>query len=135
MRRWIITLLGGFPDFESALEALKKTENIELKNKLLTEAVKRMFNTIGADDILRVDEETGMWFFQGKPLSKEDVMSLKEDARILRASKLWRVLRMDVRYQINKKMYEEGALTMDYIWGKLLLFYDDIVRTRIKNLK
>lgn len=135
MRRYLIKLLGGYPDFQSALEALKNTDDIDLKNELLTEAVKHLFNTIGPDDILHQDHETKLWMFQGKPMDQADIINLKEEAKILRSMKLWRVLKMDIKHQLNKKMYEESRITMDVVWGKLILWYDDCIRTRLQTLK
>lgn len=133
-RRSLITWLGGFPDFEEALAHLKKSDNVVAKNALLTEAVKKLFNTIGPDDILRMNER-GEWIFMGKPMTPADVQSLKEEARILRGMRLWRVLKTDIRHQLNKKMFEESRITEDLLWGKLLTYYDDIIRTRLQSLK
>jgi hypothetical protein len=135
MRQYLIKLLGGYPDFDSALEALKDTDDVKSKNALLTEATKKLFNTIGADDILRVDPETKLWVFQGKTLSEADMINLREEAKILRSMKLWRVLKMDIRYQLNRKMFEESRITMDLVWGKLILWLDDVIRTRLQTLK
>lgn len=134
IRRSIIEWLGGYPDFDSALAQLKKSDDLLAKNRLLTEAVKKLFNTIGADDILKTDEQ-GMWTFQGKPMSPADMIGLKEEAKILRGMKLWRVLKMDIKYQLNRKMFEESRITEDVVWGKLILFHDDIIRTRLQKLK
>lgn len=133
-RRLLIQWLGGFADFNEALTHLKQSDDIASKNALITEAVKKLFNTIGPDDILRANER-GEWIFMGKPLTPADVLSLKEEAKLMRGMKLWRVLKMDIRYQLNKKMFEESRITEDLLWGKLITYHDDIIRTRLQNLK
>lgn len=134
MRKYIIELLGGFSSFDDAIEHVKKTNNEAAKNALITEAVKKTFNIISADDILKMDER-GQWYFTGKPLTPADILSLKEEARILRGMKLWRILRIDIQYQLNKKMFEESRLMQDLISAKLLSYLDSIIRTRLQSLK
>lgn len=134
IRKFIIKSLGGYSDFEEALAHLKKSNDVAQKNALLTEAVKKLFNTIGPDDILRMNER-GEWSFMGKPMTPADVQGLKEEAAILRGMRLWRVLKIDIRYHLNKKMYEESRITEDLLWGKLITWYDDVIRTRLQQLK
>jgi hypothetical protein len=135
MKNWIIRKLGGFPDFQSALDHVKKMEDISSKNLLLTEAVKHLFNTIGPDDVLKRDPETRLLRFGSRMMTETEEKQLKSDAQLLLSMKIWQVIRMDIKYQLNKKMFEESTITMDIVWGKLLLFYDDIIRSALQRLK
>lgn len=132
MRKWLIEKLGGFPDLDSAIASIKAMDDLKRKHKVLTEAVKHLFNAIGPEDILR--EEKGVFIFRGKPMTQAESDLLRAEAEQFVGSKLWRVLRMDVRWQLNKKMFIEPNITMDVLWGKLLLFYDDIYKTRLQKL-
>jgi len=134
MRRWLIEKLGGFPDLDAAIAQIKATDDVERKHQLLTLAVKKLFNTIGADDILRMNQE-GQWMFQNRPLTPDQVRSLREEAQFFMNSRLWRYIMLDVKYQLNKKMFEESSITMDVMWGKLMLYLNDIIRTRIERMK
>lgn len=129
--RWLISFLGGYPDVDSALSDIKK-DDFPRKNEILTEAVKHLFGTISHDDILRFKD--GSYWFEGRPLTREELVELKADAEIF-DSKLWRVVQKDVEYQLRKKMFEEASITEDMLWGKLLTFLNDIIKTRIKSLR
>lgn len=112
---------------------LKKAKpNEEARHIVLTEAVKHLFNTVGSDDILK--EKNGKMYFEGKPLTDEKVKNIKEQAKLLPNLLLWKIIQKDIQYQINKKLYEEAVITQDMLWGKLITFYNDVIKTRIKNL-
>lgn len=133
MRKWIIEKLGGFGTLDSAIAHIKKTDDVLRKHEILTEAVKHLFNAIGPDDILRVGEN-GRLIFRGKPMTEAEEDLLRAEAHQFVDSKLWYVLRMDARWQINKKLFVEPNITMDVLWGKLLMFYDDIYKSTLKRL-
>lgn len=133
MKKWLIEWLGGYPDFMSAIKALKKSDDVPAKNALLTEAVKHLFNAIDANDILH--KEKGQHVFMGRVLTESEYTSLCSEAQNLVGMRIWRVLKMDIRYQLNKKMFEESNITVDVMWGKLVLYLDDIIRTRLQKMK
>jgi hypothetical protein len=128
-----ILKLGGFPTIESAIQALKELDDLPAKNKILTEAVKHLFNTVSYEDILKTKSD-GTMEFMGKPLSEGQANQLRDEAKILVSLKLWRVLKTELRYQLNKKMFEESHMTIDLVWGKLILWYDDVIRTKLQAL-
>lgn len=134
MRRWLITKLGGFPDLDAAITRIKNSGDAVRKHEILTEAVKRLYNAIGPDDILHQNDQ-GLWEFQGKAITEPEMRQLREEAKILLSMKLWRVLKLDIKYQLGKKMFEEASNLEALVWGKLLTFHDDILRTRLQRLK
>ena len=111
----IIRLLGGIP-----------------KDEVLTEAVKHLYNTIGADDILK--ENNGVWTFKGKTLSDAMKKLLIAEAQGFFKSKLWEVLQNDIKYKSNQLMFEKSKTEQDLIAGKLWLFTLDSFNTRLKSL-
>lgn len=60
--------------------------------------------------------------------------NLRNEAIMFKQQKLWKVLRMDIKYNLGKKMFEEARCNEDILWGQLLTFLDDIIQTRIKQL-
>ncbi len=124
MKKWLIKLF---------IKWLKDLNDEDLKREILTESVKKLYNAISADDILR-QQQDGTWLFQGKPLTGVEVTQLREEATMLRGMKFWYVIKQDIRYQLGKKMFEEARVKEDLVWGQLLLFLDDIIRNRIKKM-
>lgn len=132
LRTWFIEKLGGYTSIESAIAAIKD-ENRENRNRILTLAVKKLFNTLGPDDILQ-PHESGTWFFQGKMMSKEDVGYLQAEAEKLMDSKLWKILQADVKYQANRKTFILSKTEEDLTAGKLWMFTFDTMNTRLKSM-
>lgn len=104
------------------------------KSKVLTEAVKHLFNTISVEDLLKENPD-GTLRFENRVLTPAHKKDLQEQAKILEDLLLWRVLKKDLQYQLNKKMYLESEITADVMWGKLLLYMWEVIETRVKNLR
>lgn len=134
MREWLIRVLGGYPSLDEAIEAMRQDKNAEHRRAVLTLAVRRLYNTIGPEDILKTDKTSGRWTWMGRPISKEETMVLVEQARGMLESRLWKVLEADLKYTANKRMFVESVNTDDITAGKLVSFYTDIIHTRLKKL-
>ena len=78
MKRQLIIWLGGYPDIDSLLEVVDKHED---KHQILTEAVRDLFNTISAEDILR-ENNKGEWRYQDKLLTDAQRTQLIAEAQI-----------------------------------------------------
>lgn len=115
MKNWIIRKLGGYP-----------------KDEVLTQAVKHLYNTIGAEDILRVDGDD--WIFEGKALNSGQKKLLASQARTLINTQLWKVLQADIKYMANKRMFVESKTEQDLIAGKIWLFTLDALKTRLNSM-
>ena len=134
MKQWLIKLLGGFPDVDSAIQHIKEIDDVDKKHEILQEAVKKLYNAISSEDILH-QEKDGTWIFQGKPMQSTEVSRLREEAAFIKGMKLWRAIKLDIRYQLGKKMFEEARVKEDLVWGQLLTYLEDIIRARIKKME
>ncbi len=130
MRRWLIEKLGGYPDVDSALESITDAGE---KTKILTLAVKRLFNTISSEDILKLNKNSE-WMFKGKVLSQGRKDLLIAEAKALLGTDLWKVLQQDTMYQANKKMFVSSKSESDIIFGKMWLYTLDAFATRLSSL-
>ena len=130
-RKLFIEKLGGYATIEDAIEAIR---NKELKERrvILTLAVKKLFNTIGADDILKPVGD--QWMLEGKPLSKGQIELLMTEAAQLEQMMLWKVLRKDILYQANKKMYLQSENDLHVITAKFWLYTFDVMTTRLRSI-
>lgn len=130
MKKYLIRFLGGYSDFSDFLSRLEE----EKKHECLTLAVKKLYNTINEDDILQLDEK-GNWIFQGKILDKGSQQLLSAEAAQFLDSKLWKILKADIQYLSNKKMFLQSTSEMDLIAGKLWQYTLDTFKTRLKSMK
>jgi len=135
MKKWLIEKLGGFTEqgYLTIADAINDIENSEDKHKILTLAVKKLYNTISKDDILT--DKNGTWYFKEKPVNDDIRRLLIAEADNFRNSKLWSILQNDIKYQSNKKMYVDSQSVDDLIAGKLWLLTLDTFKTRLNSLQ
>lgn len=135
MRAWLIKKLGGFTEPMAVKEFITHARSLSTtdKHKLLTAAIRKSFNTISVDDILRVKED-GQWMFEGKPLSDQQKKVLIQNAQNFTEGMLWKVLDRELQYHANKRMFILSASEQDMIAGKVLVYLTDIIRTKLKSL-
>ena len=119
-------------DTKQLLEALKGQTDEQSKRQILAEAVKHLWHSVTAEDILRNDGKG--WMFEGLPVTETEFASIREEALRFTSMRLWKVLKKDIRYQIGKKMFEQAAHPDDVVWGRLLVFLNDCVSTRLQSL-
>ena len=103
------------------------------KDFILTLLVKRLFNTIGSEDIL-TEDVNGNWTIGGKVINDVNKKLLQAEAKQLLSSKLWSVLQTDVKHQANKKMFEKAENALDITAGKLWVYTLDCFKTRLESL-
>src|SRR3990167_6891150 len=102
------------------------------KEEKLTKEVKHLFNTIGAEDILR--DENGIWYLEDKPLNEGQKKLLISEANVFTKTLLWKVLQDDVRWQANQAMFLKAKSIEDLVAGKLFLYVLDCFETRLKSM-
>lgn len=104
----------------------------EQKQEMLTMAVRKFFNTISADDILK--EKDGQWFYEGRAMNEASKKLLISQAEVLTGWQLWKILQDDIRYQANKRMFLDSKTENDLIAGKITLWTLDVINTRLKKM-
>lgn len=132
MRKWLIEILGGYATVDDAIDVIRKKE-LKERHVILTLAVKKLFNTISADDILK-PVTGGAWMYAGKTLSKGQIELLVAEAAQLEKMLLWKVLKTDILYQANRKMYLLAENTEHVITAKFWLYTFDVMKTRIASI-
>lgn len=104
----------------------------KIRERILTIKVKDLFNTIDENDILKkVGTE---WTVAGRPIDKEVYKMIVAEAEIFMKSKLWKVLKKDIQYRANEKMFEKSTNIMDLTMGKMWLYTLDTIETKLKSL-
>ena len=129
-RLWLIEKLGGYPDVKSAIE---EVESLEERKELLTMAVKRLFNTIGPEDILK-EQGDGTWRFGRHSLIEAERNQIIAEAKQFSDSKLWAILTADVKWQANRRTFIGAKDDLDFVAGKLWQYTFDCINTRLHSL-
>jgi len=132
MRQLLINLLGGYASIDEAIYAIQRLDDKQ-KYTILSLAVAKLFNTITVEDILQVKEDG--WYFVGRRVTDEEQKMLVSQASGFIDSKLWAVLKADIQYQANKKMYLLATNEVQVATGKLWTLMLDAFQTRLRSLK
>lgn len=132
MRRWLISRLGGYPDIDSAIEAIKEKDMRE-KYDILSLAVRRLFNTFGPENIL-TENSAKQFMYEGKIMSEGQKQLVIQEASALINMFIWKVLKADVKYKANKMMFQAAVNEAQIASGKIWLFTFDAFETRLKSL-
>jgi len=111
---------------------LKADENT--KKIILQEAIKKLFCTIDADDVLKENLD-GTINFDGKILDSSFRKELRTQAETIDKMFLWKILRKDIEYQLRRKMFEEARVDGDMVWGQLTTWLYDVMKTRIDRFR
>ena len=102
------------------------------QRKFVQFLVQRLFNTITEDDLLKtIGRDT---YFQGKVLSPEIFVKVKQDAIVFRESLLWKVVSNDAKFRANKQIFESSNNTQDILFGKALLYLLDVIEKKLDTL-
>ena len=129
-KKFLIKKLGGFTDTDDFIRNIR-TLKTEEKYRILTIAVKRLFNTVGSDDIL--SNKNGDYRFEGRPITKGEIDNLRAQAESFVQSKLFVALDKEVKYHCNLQMRK--ATTLSQLEGaKVIEFTWDILKTKLRNI-
>lgn len=132
MRYWLIKKLGGYPDIDSAIEAIKEKDSKQ-KYEILTLAVKRLFNTIGPGDILS-ENQSHQWMYEGKILTDGQVKNIRTEAEQIANTFTWKILQADIKYKANRQMFFDSNNVQSLASGKLWLYTLNVFNNRIKSI-
>ena len=108
-------------------------KKLGLRDEVITQAVRKLYNTIGPEDILKQNTE-GQWIVEGRVISEAEKQLLISEANQFLSTKLWKVLQADIKYQSNKKMYIESRSVDDITFGKMWTYTLDAIKTRLQSL-
>lgn len=124
IKKWITT--------DDCINHIRSIESLDEKHRVLTVAVKDMFNAVTADDILR-QQPDGSWGYADKKLHREQAQMIAKQMEGFKKSELWKILKLDIRYQANKKMFVDSQSNTHHVFGKSLLWFIDIIETRLNK--
>lgn len=110
---------------------------MHLKKKLqlwfINILVKHLFNAIEYKDILHKEGRDVM--FRGKPMSKDMLVHLSNEADRFEKSTLWKILMYEIKWLANKQMFYHSKTESDMLFGKAMLFNIEQIEKKIDELK
>jgi len=112
---------------------MNEAEKKILQSNLARFLVADVFNTITDEDILRI-KAPNVWEYKGKELNEGQVKALRAEAEIISKTKLWGMLKDEITWYAQKNTLEKGKTESDLVAGKLLIYFKDILDSRLKKM-
>lgn len=109
------------------------TEQEVLQKNLMQFLVKDVFNTITKDDVLKV-VSPNVWMYRGMKLTPDQVVNLRDQAKNLKSSKIWEVLKNELLYHAHLKGYVQSKTEADQIAGKMMVYITDVIDSRLNKM-
>lgn len=104
-----------------------------IKHKIIQYLVKHLLVAITEDDVLTL---TNRGYYLGKQkLTPEEVTHLKEEVNSFKESILWKLLKNEVRFMANLRMFEKGISSEQTIFGRAMLYNLEIIEKFIERCK
>ena len=95
----------------------------------------KLLKAVSEKDILTMSSEG--YLYHSRKLSQEEIAELKDEARMLKDSFLWKLMVKEVEYMAYMRMTYHAKMTdgiNDIIFGKALFYSVDLMRKFLKNL-
>lgn len=119
MKKWIARKL---------LELFGESE----REMLLTELVKKHFNTIGEEDIFRIID--GVSTFEGRELGSDETDLIIAEVKQIQKMTTWKILEKEIMYRANEKMYLNSTDTFHLTMGKSWQYVFDVMNSKLKSI-
>lgn len=103
-----------------------------IRERLLNWVVKHLFNGITKKDIFQIKD--GEIYYRERPLKEDQKQRVIERANVYKEDEFWKMLRREVRYQANRKMYYKSKDWQDMFFSKAALWAVEIMEKKVDDL-
>ena len=110
------------------LEFLSKNE----RELVLTELVKKHFNTIGKEDILKRNGSS--WSFEDRELDESEKDLIIAESKYILKTTTWKILEKEIMWRANKEMYLHSTDTLGLTMGKSWQYVFDVLKSKLKDI-
>lgn len=103
-----------------------------LRAFIINYLVKHLLKAVSEEDILQIVNDG--YLYKKRKLTPEEVVTLREEARIMQDSFLWKLMTKEVEYLAFISMTSKAKTNDDIIWGKAIFYAIDIMRKFLGEL-
>lgn len=104
----------------------------QLRHIVTNWLTKHLLKAVTADEILV--KSSNEWLVGSRKMSAERIQHLKEEARSLRESELYRLLIKEIGYQATLQRFDQAKTPDDMLFGKAMLYNLDLLKKFIRNI-
>ena len=103
-----------------------------LKNRIIQYLVKNLLVSITEEDIIVMT--TRGWIKGKRKLSDEEVQFLKEEAKSIKESILWKYMNDEVKWNAQLRMFEKGVTEENTRFGRAMLHNLELLNKFLDNV-
>lgn len=92
------------------------------KRKLKNLLLKKICNVVIDDDLIKYDVKSDRFNFKGKWLDVNSLRNLKEEAKLIKSTMLWKIITNSLREEARLTMNEKAKDFNDMMFGKMALY-------------
>lgn len=104
-----------------------------LKKKFIHLLVRHLFKFVTIDDIL-TQKRDGFWYVGDKKIEKKFIQELKGQAKIIIEMEAYQLVRKELMYIADKRMFDASVNYDDMMFGKAMLYCLDIIHQKFTKL-
>lgn len=93
---------------------------------------RRLLKAVTEDQVLEIASK--QWLVGTKKLSPGEILDLKQEAKSLRESGLYRLLIAEIRNKATLQRYDQAITADDMIFGKAMLYDFDLIQKFIRKV-
>lgn len=105
----------------------------KLKIVFINYLTKKLLKTVSEDDILRITSKG--FLYKKRKLGSDEVATLKEEAKVLSDSILWKLMIKEVEFMAFITMTEKATKPDDIIFGKAVFYATHLMKKFLEGLK
>jgi hypothetical protein len=103
-----------------------------LQRKFINILVKHLFNGITEEDVL-VKHKGGKVSYRRGVIPLEQLQGIEEEAQRFQSSMVWKLVKDEIRFMANKRMFVKSNAIEDILFGKTMLYVIEMIdRTLIR---
>lgn len=104
----------------------------KVKHILINYLTRNLLKAVSEDQILQIVNRE--FLYNRRNLTPEEIQSLKEEAKILRESFLWKMMNKEVEFLAYQAMTSKAKTIDDIIWGKSIFYSVYLMNIFLNNL-
>jgi hypothetical protein len=109
---------------------------LHFKRRIANFLLRHLWNAVSEDQIISFKEKNRkrVVFFAGKEISPELAKEIAVEARFIKHTQLYALLKTHIRATLNKHMYQDSKTDLDLFFGKAGLWHDEVVHRIIDKV-
>lgn len=104
----------------------------KVKHILINYLTSNLLKAVSEDQILQISGRN--FLYNHKNLSPEEIQSLREEAKMLKESFLWKIMTKETEFLAYQVMTSKAKTIDDIIWGKAIFYSIDLMNKFLNNL-